>query len=94
MDLKGYKHFVVLKKTENDLVYIADPALGNKIIKKKDFEEQWNGIVFAIIGTGIDRTSPLVDPAPPLTARALHNVRAPLTDVELLEFGFKHADFF
>jgi len=94
LDMKGYKHFVVLKKTDKEFVYIADPALGNKVIKKKDFKEQWNGVVFAVIGTGIDRTSPLVDPAPPLTARALHNVRAPLTDAELIDFGFRHADFF
>jgi len=94
LDLKGYKHFVVLKKTDKELVYIADPALGNKILKKKEFMEQWNGIVFAVIGTGIDRASPLVDPAPPLTARALHDVRAPLTDAELIDFGFRHADLF
>lgn len=94
LDTKGYKHFVVLKKTDKELVYIADPALGNKILKKKEFMEQWNGIVFAVIGTGIDRASPLVDPAPPLTARALHDVRAPLTDAELIDFGFRHADLF
>jgi len=94
LDLKGYKHFVVLKKTDKDLVYIADPALGNKVVKKEDFKEQWNGIVFAVIGNGIDRSSPLVDPAPPLTARALHNVRAPLSDAELIDFGFRHADLF
>ena len=94
LDLKGYKHFVVLKKTDEKQVYIADPALGNKIISRAEFETQWNGIVFAIIGQGIDRDSPLVDPAPPLTARALHDVRAPLTDAELIDFGFRHADLF
>ncbi|MCV6590845.1 MAG: C39 family peptidase [Marinobacterium sp.] len=94
LDLKGYKHFVVLKKTEPERVYIADPALGNKVITRAEFEQQWNGIVFAIIGQGIDRDSPLVDPAPPLTARALHDVRAPLTDAELIDFGFRHADLF
>ncbi len=94
LDLKGYKHFVVLKKTTEDLVYIADPALGNKIMPKEEFVASWNGVVFAVIGRGFDRNSVLINPPPPLTARNLVNVFAPLSDAQLLEHGFTHAELF
>ena len=94
LDLKGYKHFVVLKKSEKDLVYLADPALGNKIMPKDEFLESWNGIVFAIIGRGFNRASVLINPRPQLTARDLSNTFAPLSDAQLLEHGFRHAELF
>ncbi len=94
LDLKGYKHFVVLKKTESGQVYLADPALGNKIMDKDEFIASWNGIVFAIIGRGFNRASVLLDPRRQLTARTLSNTFAPLSDVQLLEHGFRHAELF
>lgn len=94
LDLKGYKHFVVLKKTTADKVYLADPALGNTIMAKDEFLESWNGIVFAIIGRGFNRASVLLDPRRQLTARTLSNTFAPLSDVQLLEHGFRHAELF
>ena len=92
LDLRGYKHFVVISKTTADKVYIADPALGNRIIDKKQFAEEWNGMVFAVIGQGFDRNSVLFSPPEPLTARHLVNTFRPLTDAELLDFGFAHRD--
>ncbi len=92
LDLKGYKHFVVLKKSADNLVYLADPALGNKIMPKDEFISSWNGIVFAIIGKGFNRDSVLTNPSPPLTARNLIDVFAPITDAQLIEYGFRHAD--
>lgn len=94
LDLKGYKHFVVLKKTDKDWVYLADPALGNKIMSKDEFIANWNGIVFAVVGRGFDRQSVLVNPPPQLTARDLTNTFAPLSDAQLLEYGFRHAELF
>ncbi|WP_036228634.1 C39 family peptidase [Marinobacterium jannaschii] len=94
LDLNGYKHFVVLKKSDTDKVYVSDPALGNKIIDKKDFVNQWNGIVFAVIGPGFDRNSVLLNPPPPLTARNLHNINAPVSDMDLLDFGFRYSELF
>lgn len=94
LDMKGYKHFVVLKKVDGDDVYIADPALGNKIIDRETFESQWNGIVFAVIGPGFDRNTVLVNPRPQLTARKLHDVTAPLTHSELLDYGFRFSELF
>lgn len=92
LNYKGYKHFVVLKKTTTEKAYIADPALGNLIMKRKDFDAAWNGIVFAVIGQGFDRESTLLKPKEALTARTLVDNYRPLTDAELLDFGFLHSD--
>jgi hypothetical protein len=92
LDMRGYKHFVVISKTTADKVYIADPALGNRIVDKKDFAGEWNGMVFAVIGQGFDRNSVLFNPPGPLTVRNLVNTFRPLTDSELLDFGFAHKD--
>ncbi len=94
LDLKGYKHFVVLKKVVNNQVFIADPALGNKIYDLNDFAGMWNGVVFAVIGAGFDRHSILLNPDPPLTAKKLMPTYRTLTNAELLDFGFTNADLF
>ena len=92
LDMRGYKHFVVVSKTTDDNVYIADPSLGNRILDIKQFNKEWNGLVFAIIGQGFERDSVLFNPPGPLTARNKINTYHPLTDAELLDFGFIHAD--
>lgn len=92
IDYKGYKHFVVLKKATADKVYIADPALGNRIMPRTEFDESWNGIVFAVIGKGFDRESVLLRPKEALTARSLVDNYRPLTDAELFDYGFVRSD--
>ncbi len=92
LDYKGYKHFVVLKKTTVEKVYIADPALGNRIMPRAEFDADWNGIVFAVIGQKFDRDSPLMRPREALTARGLIDAYHPLTDAELFDYGFVRAD--
>lgn len=93
LDIKGYKHFVVLKRVKNGRVYLGDPALGNKVMAMKEFAAGWNGIVFAIVGRGFDRRTALLTPPEPLTVRR-SGLQTPLTDAELLDFGFTHADLF
>ena len=93
LDINGYKHFVVLKKATREKIYLADPALGNKIMSHKQFAKGWNGIVFAVIGRGFDRKSVLLNPAEPLTVKRT-SLRTPLTDAELLDFGFTHRELF
>lgn len=94
LDIRGYKHFVVLKKTTQDKVYIADPALGNRVMDRQDFVDGWNKVTFAIIGEGFDRDSILLRPKEPLTARNTVDTWRPLTDAELVEFGFYRSELF
>jgi predicted double-glycine peptidase len=94
LNIRGYKHFVVLKKTTPDKIYIADPALGNKIMDRSSFMKGWNRVVFAVIGSGFDRESVLLRPKGPLTAKNMVESWRPLTDAQLTEFGFSSADLF
>lgn len=94
LEIDGYKHFVVLKKASGNRVYVGDPALGNKIMDRKEFLKAWNNIIFAVVGEGFDRDTVLLKPDQPLTARKLHDVFAPVPKAKLLDFGFRHADLF
>lgn len=69
LDIRGYKHFVVLQRADKDWVYIGDPVLGHKRYTKDDFIKGWNGIVFAVLGEGYDKANALLSPPPPLTAK-------------------------
>jgi len=93
LDVHGYRHFVVLKEASDKKVYLADPALGNRIMDRTEFEKGWNGIVFAVIGHGYERQTVLLDRKEPPTVKR-RKLGAPLTDAELYEFGFKRADIF
>ncbi|MHC8411101.1 C39 family peptidase [Pseudomonas sp. Hz4] len=94
MDIRGYKHFVVMQRVDKGWVYIGDPVLGHKRYKVDDFVKGWNGIIFAIIGQGYDKTNALLEPPMPLTARNKINAITPVPDAELLDFGFIRSDFF
>ena len=94
-DTQGYKHFVVLKRVAGDRVDVADPALGNKSYALADFQRMWpSKAVFAVIGSGFDRDTVLFDRSGPPSARALFALQGPISDGELLDFGFTHADLF
>ncbi len=92
LDRDGYKHFVVMKRASGDRVYVGDPALGNRVMRRDDFLEAWNGVIFAVVGEGFDRDTVLLSPRQPLTAHRMQDVFAPLTNQNLLDFGFRHAD--
>jgi hypothetical protein len=94
LDIRGYKHFVVLKKATPEKVYIADPALGNRVMDRQDFVDGWNKVTFAVIGNGFDRETILLRPKQPLTARNTVDTWRPLTDAELVEFGFYRSELF
>ncbi len=93
LDVHGYRHFVVLKEATDKKVYLADPALGNRIMERAEFEKGWNGIVFAVIGHGYERNTVLLERKEPPTVKR-GKLEAPLSDTELYEFGFKRADLF
>lgn len=93
LNLKGFHHFVVLKKIDDEKrVYLADPALGNKIIEMDEFLAGWNNIILAIVGDGYDKHSILANPALPLTARGRDGRFVPVSDAALMEFGFNYKD--
>lgn len=93
LNLNGFHHFVVLKKVDaQQRVYLADPALGNKIIPMEEFLAGWNNIVLAIVGQGYDKNSILANPALPLTARGRDGRFTPVSDAALMEFGFNYKD--
>lgn len=95
LDVRGYKHFVVMQVTTDDWVYVGDPVLGHKKMPLEEFARGWNGIVFAVIGPGYDRENALLNPPEPLTARQHRLDRFnPVKDAELMEFGFLQSDFF
>jgi predicted double-glycine peptidase len=87
LNTRGYKHFVVLRKARDGYVQLADPALGNRIMWREDFEAAWNGIVFAILGDGYNEKNILSNPPEPLSARRLYALNSPVFDVELYDFG-------
>lgn len=95
IETNGYRHFVVLKRIEGDRVKLADPALGNTNLALADFMRAWpSRALFAVIGSGFDRNTALLDAQRTPSARALFARSGPLTDAELLDFGFTNADLF
>ncbi len=93
LNIKGFHHFVVLKKIDSERrVYLADPALGNQIVEMDEFLAGWNNIVLAIVGEGYDKHSILANPALPLTARGRDGRFVPVSDAALMEFGFNYKD--
>ncbi|MDH0730914.1 C39 family peptidase [Pseudomonas sichuanensis] len=94
MDIRGYKHFVVMQRVDRGWVYIGDPVLGHKRFKIDDFVKGWNGIIFAVIGQGYDKGNALLEPPLPLSAKNRVNQFTPVKDAELLDFGFIRSDFF
>lgn len=95
MDVRGFRHFVVLKQVVGDQVELGDPILGNRSIPMGEFLESWpSRAVFVVIGSDFDRNTVLLEPMSRPSARALYARQGPITDAELLDFGFTHADLF
>jgi predicted double-glycine peptidase len=93
MNVNGFRHFVVLKQVHRDEAELADPMLGNRRMKLDDFLRSWpSRAVFVVIGSDFDRNTVLLQPDARPSARSLYARQNPITDAELLDFGFTHAD--
>lgn len=93
MNVNGFRHFVVLKQVRHDEAELADPMLGNRRMKLDDFLRSWpSHAVFVVIGSDFDRNTVLLQPDDTPSARSLYARQNPITDAELLDFGFTHAD--
>lgn len=95
MNVNGFTHFVVLKLVHDNTAELADPILGNRSIPLADFLKSWpSHVVFAVIASDFDRHTVLLQPVVQPSARALFARQGPITNAELLDFGFTNADLF
>lgn len=87
LDLKGYRHFVVVKGAEAGRVFVADPALGHRVMTEPEFVHGWNGIVLAVIADRPMRDSALLDSRESLALKrrvdTLNRLTLPVPVVEL-----------
>ncbi len=51
LDLKGFKHFVVVKGVNKGRILTGDSVLGLTEYSVQDFDKMWNGIALAIVKT-------------------------------------------
>ena len=91
LNIRGYKHFVVLRKVYPDYVAVGDPALGNRSMSRGDFEAGWNGVAFIVMGDNYNPSNVLIDPPEPLSVRRLIDLHAVLPGAEAAEYGFAPA---
>lgn len=54
VEIKGYKHFVVIKGVDHGQVLVGDPSLGIRLIDARKFGGMWNGILF-VLGDDIEQ---------------------------------------
>ena len=88
LDIRGYKHFVVIRRASDDRVAIGDPALGNITMTRPRFEQAWNGVLFIVSGEGYVPGNILLNPPEPLSAKRLLELTASIPGAEAAEFGF------
>lgn len=51
LDLRGFKHFVVLKGMTDDKILVGDPMLGLTQYPWSEFGQYWNGVVLTVMRT-------------------------------------------
>jgi predicted double-glycine peptidase len=49
IDVRGYKHFVVIRGVSRGQVYVADPAFGNRAKPLASFDQEWNEILLLVV---------------------------------------------
>lgn len=83
LNYRGYHHFALLRHVDESYAYLADPALGNRVLSLPEFAAEWNGIVLVVLGKGYRSGNVLARVAPPLGTRDLLEAspNAPLPDV-------------
>jgi hypothetical protein len=95
MNIDGYEHFVIVKHAESGRVFIADPALGNRILLEEDFSKTWNGLVFAVVGKPLTEDSPLLQDNESLALKLRAGALATGTvTTPFVEYGLNRAELF
>ncbi|MCL6251217.1 C39 family peptidase [Altererythrobacter sp. KTW20L] len=88
LDIRGYKHFVIVRRAWAGHIAIGDPALGNRTMSRSEFEAAWNQIIFVVAGEGYAPDNVLLQPPEPLSAGRLLDLHASMPGAEVVEFGF------
>jgi predicted double-glycine peptidase len=96
LDLKGYKHFVLVKGADAGRVFVADPALGHRVMREDEFVAGWNGVVLAVIGDRpLRRDSFLVSSKrSPALQRRMEALDRATTPPRVVELGLVYTDLF
>lgn len=85
----GYSHFVVIKGLRNNNILIGDPALGTRVLPRKEFERHWTNGILLVVNNRVElarfnqESDWRVRPSAPI-ARSLDGGAA---DVQLLRRG-------
>lgn len=96
MEVRGYRHFVLVKGASAGRVFIADPALGHRVVFEKDFVKSWNGVVLAVVGDKPMLASSFLmrDRGSLALKRRMDALDRATTPPPVLEFGLLRADMF
>ena len=96
LDTRGYKHFVVVKGAEAGRVFVADPALGHRVIPEAHFARDWNGIVLAVLAPGgVPEDSALLrGRSSPALGHRVDTLGRATQPVPVVELGLVRADLF
>lgn len=49
INTRGYNHFVIVKGVKDGIVYIADPAFGNRSRPWAEFKEEWSTVILVYL---------------------------------------------
>ncbi|GAB2511692.1 C39 family peptidase [Lysobacter humi (ex Lee et al. 2017)] len=95
LDLKGYKHFVLVKGASAGRVFVADPALGHRVMNEQEFVAGWNGILLAVVGDRPLTDSYLVQGrSSAALGRRVEMLERATLPVPIVELGLVRADLF
>ncbi|MCL1636014.1 C39 family peptidase [Luteimonas sp. SX5] len=95
MEVRGYRHFVLVKGASAGRVFIADPALGHRVVYEKDFVKGWNGVVLAVVGDKpmLADSFLMRDRGSLALKRRMDVLDRATTPPPVLEFGLMRADY-
>lgn len=80
---KGYMHFVVVQGVEGDRVLLGDPALGKKIVDRKEFEQQWDNHILFIVEDNVSYAHTMFNSQAAWHVKAPGKFGMPLPDTDL-----------
>lgn len=68
VETNNYKHFVVIRDTDDRFIYLADPSWGNRKVTYREFNKMWpQPIIFAVQGRKVGAPEGLYADVPSLS---------------------------